>query len=44
MHDVMHVIVLYMTLNCASGVFNAYACMSQLSEDVKALSVSYIHT
>ncbi len=48
MHDVMHVIVLYMTQStdciCASGVINAYVCMSQLSEDVTASSVSYSHT
>ena len=43
MHDVMHAIVLYITqsvcvahCNCASGMFNAYVCMSQLSENVKA--------
>ncbi len=35
MHDVMHAIVVYMThsecvahCNCASGVLNAYVCMS----------------
>ena len=51
MHDVMHAIVLYITqsvcvahCNCASGMFNAYVCMSQLSENVKASCVSYVYT
>ncbi len=45
MHDVMHVIVLYMTQSvCMALTLNAYVCMSQLSEDVTASSVSYSHT
>ena len=52
MHNVMHAIVqLYMTLsdcvarcNCASGVLDAYVCMSQLSEDAEASCVSYGYT
>ncbi len=52
MHDVMHVIVLYMTQSVCMALtaivhlecLTAYVCMSQLSEDVTASSVSYSHT
>ena len=54
MHDVMHAIVLYMTLSdyilhtaivhLESDLTDAYVCMTQLSEDVKTSCVSYDHT